>query len=421
VQSLTQFQREGTSSELKDGVVVSESWLRELKSRPGVAGATALDTLTIDIVAVLFDYLFEDSNIPSALKAQFGRLQIPILKVALLDKTFFSNKQHPARALLDQMGDFAIGSAEAGKVVEFLTGLVTQVQAEFEANTEVFSRSLTQLEIFRASWVAQESRVCAAGAKAILEAERRETAGFIATKTISIFIAESAASETVAEVLTSYWQPLLADLAFAEEEESARWTQLMGIARDLQWSLAPKTKAEDREKLVKLLPTLVRSVVSVMRDAQASNDALRGFLDYLVACHAAAVKRDEIPVAPKAKLRLVTTPEVLGEPLLGPANGSFDFVANLAQPSSSTRDRQGVSISRGTWVEFQTAGMTKRGKLTWVSPKKGIYLFTNPEHAEPVSISPEDLASWIKQGRARVLDDKPLFERAVASALSTVH
>ncbi len=408
VQSLTQIQRE-SQNYAGNGVVVSESWLRELKSRPGVSGATPIDTLTIDIVALLFDHLFDDKDIPSALKAQFGRLQIPVLKVALLDKTFFASKQHPARALLDRMGDLAIGVSDTGIVVDFLSKMVTQIQDEFEADIAVFARSLVALETFHSSWLAQESRVCAAGAKPILESERRETAGFIAAKTISIFIAENSASEPLAEVLNSYWQPLLADLAFAEEEESARWAQLMAIARDLQWSLAPKPNAEDRDRLVKMLPTLVRSVVSVMKDAQATTAALRGFLDYLVACHAAAVKRDEILTVPVAKPRLITESDSV--PQSKP-------VASISNIDSATSIR--ANIARGTWVEFQIAGVTKRGKLTWVSPKKGIYLFTNPEHIEPVSVSPDDLADWLKQGRARVLDDKPLFERAVARALSTV-
>ena len=36
-------------------------------------------------------------------EALLGRLQIPTLKVALLDKSFFSSKSHPARRLLDDV------------------------------------------------------------------------------------------------------------------------------------------------------------------------------------------------------------------------------------------------------------------------------------------------------------------------------
>src|SRR5207244_13297096 len=77
---------------------------------------------------------------------------------------------------------------------------------------------------------------------------------------------------------------------------------------------------------------------------------------------------------------------------------------------------------RGTWVEFKRpqAG-SSRARLTWISPNKGVYLFTNP--ASPtaaVSISPEALAEQMRLGEARVIDAAPLVERAVDSMLATL-
>mgnify|MGYP003353079022 CR=1 FL=1 len=64
--------------------------------------------MTLDIVALVFDYILDDTRIPDAMKALIGRLQIPVLKVAIADKSFFSHKTHPARQLLDAMGDVAM-------------------------------------------------------------------------------------------------------------------------------------------------------------------------------------------------------------------------------------------------------------------------------------------------------------------------
>src|SRR5689334_4086454 len=71
-----------------------------------------MDSATLDIVSMLFDQLFEDPKIPEALKGLIGRLQIPTLKVAIADKTFFGNKEHPARLLLDTFGEVAVRLAE---------------------------------------------------------------------------------------------------------------------------------------------------------------------------------------------------------------------------------------------------------------------------------------------------------------------
>jgi len=46
------------------------------------------DEDVINLVALLFEFILNDRTVPDAFKALIGRLQIPLLKVALLDKSF---------------------------------------------------------------------------------------------------------------------------------------------------------------------------------------------------------------------------------------------------------------------------------------------------------------------------------------------
>jgi enterochelin esterase-like enzyme len=86
--------------------------VRELKSTQIGSSVDQSDALTMDIVAMLFDQIFGDKRVPYALKVLIGRLQIPVVKVAVLDKKFFSKKSHPARRMLDTLGEFALGLDE---------------------------------------------------------------------------------------------------------------------------------------------------------------------------------------------------------------------------------------------------------------------------------------------------------------------
>src|SRR5882672_1229980 len=82
--------------------------LRELKSSSVGAGMGQMDAMTLDIISMLFDQLFDEPKIPIGVKGLIGRMQIPMLKVAIADKAFFSKKTHPARQLLDTLGDIAV-------------------------------------------------------------------------------------------------------------------------------------------------------------------------------------------------------------------------------------------------------------------------------------------------------------------------
>ncbi|MEX0951195.1 MAG: DUF1631 family protein, partial [Gammaproteobacteria bacterium] len=77
--------------------------LRQLQTQGVLVANNTVDGQTIDIVALMFDYILDDAAVPAVIKAQIGRLQIPVLKAALIDKTLFSKKQHPVRRLLDRI------------------------------------------------------------------------------------------------------------------------------------------------------------------------------------------------------------------------------------------------------------------------------------------------------------------------------
>ena len=43
----------------------------------------------IDMVGMIFAYVLEDSHLPALVKALLASLQIPVLKIAILEKFFF--------------------------------------------------------------------------------------------------------------------------------------------------------------------------------------------------------------------------------------------------------------------------------------------------------------------------------------------
>jgi len=67
------------------------------------------DEDVVTFVDILFDYILNDRNLAIPMKALIVRLQIPIVKLAILDKSFFSRPCHPARRLLNDLSSAGIG------------------------------------------------------------------------------------------------------------------------------------------------------------------------------------------------------------------------------------------------------------------------------------------------------------------------
>ncbi|MFT3789586.1 MAG: DUF1631 family protein [Rudaea sp.] len=59
----------------------------------------------IDMVAMMFGFIQKDRALPSAVQALLSRLQLPYLRLALVDPALFSDAEHPARALMDRLAE----------------------------------------------------------------------------------------------------------------------------------------------------------------------------------------------------------------------------------------------------------------------------------------------------------------------------
>jgi hypothetical protein len=68
----------------------------------------------------------------------------------------------------------------------------------------------------------------------------------------------------------------------------------------------------------------------------------------------------------------------------------------------------------GSWVEFvDDTGTRERAKLSWISPISGKYLFVNRRGLKVVDRTAVQLASELLSGRAMILEEVPLFDRAL--------
>jgi hypothetical protein len=153
------------------------------------------------------------------------------------------------------------------------------------------------------------------------------------------------------------------------------------------------------------------------------------FLGALVDCHSQAVKSGLRGMAaiPEVPPPLLSDEMHIEREVLPAAGVQLEEIRLRPQGGGMVRNvftRTGIwtNLQRGTWVEFaREQPPAMRARLTWISPNKGVYLFTNPSSRDAaVSISPEALAEQMRRGEARMLDDAPLVERAVDSMIATL-
>ncbi|WP_374347617.1 DUF1631 domain-containing protein [Chitinimonas sp.] len=430
--------------------------LHQIKTTSLASSLGHVDAMTIDIVAMLFDYIFDDANIPAPMKALIGRLQIPVLKVAMLDSKFFARKQHPTRRLLDALAQAALGWSEADgledrlykKIAELVDGIVQG----FDENIGLFDTTLADLQAFLAEEEQKAESVTEANAAQLVAAERAELAARQAEHVVTQRLAlASNLPELIQTFLKEQWQRVLAHTAELAETDKEPWQDAVIAMDDLIWSVAPKVGVEERLRLVNLLPKLLKRLERGTENAGVDRAHREAFFAELVHCHALAIKSGLRPaepqapfadeVAPAAPEQVAAAPIEFHEPApapaapidqaslldlpvidIGPQAGAFQITdGNWDDGLDKYRDYDDVvanQLARGSWVEFkQGHGEPVRAKLAWVSPMKSRYLFTNRQGQNGMEYALADLITMFKRGDAVLIESGPSVERAVSDMI----
>src|SRR5690606_33146310 len=112
---------------------------------------SALDQLTVEIVSMVFDYIYADRRLPDAVKQQLLRLQVVAVKAALIDRSFFARRQHPMRRLIDRISEMAIDpDADVGAGSGLVAGVAETVDwiiEHFESDLATFEEAMRRLDL----------------------------------------------------------------------------------------------------------------------------------------------------------------------------------------------------------------------------------------------------------------------------------
>ena len=367
------------------------------------------DRITMDVIALLFDYVFRDPSIPESLRELFGRLQVPVVKVGLLDRTFFSDRAHPARRFLDHLASAAIGANGDPRYFEaFLrtaTAVIDDVCYSFEIDVAAFAQADRKLAAFieseaRSTETAAEPDVATALASEEKEEDRSAVRAQVRDKLGGIDVPFEVRSFT-----ETVWADYLAQLRKAEGPEGSGLAKGLKTVDDLLWSITAKERTAQKARLTKMVPGLVVSLRTGCKALSLDAERTKPFFDELYRLHMEAIKPQ---VAQAARAEAAVAAAAPTAPVHGlPANVNVhDFVNDMVL---------------GTWLGFETTDGRVNARLHWISPMRTRYVFTSRLRSRAFVYSPEELAWEITQGKAAlVMEPVPLVDRAVSAALDRI-
>ena len=395
-----------------------EGLLTRVSAKSGKARVVGeVDEDVINLVAMLFEFILDDRTLPDSLKALIGRLQIPMLKVAVLDKTFFSRGSHPARRLLNEIATAALGWNAQGDeqrdaLYQRIEQVVQRLLNDFTDDPAIFSDVLAEFIAFtgdekrRSELLEQRTRDAEEGrAKAELARQQVEQA-------LNSRLLGKVLPEVVVRLLQEGWSKVLQLTCLKHGAESAEWVSALAVMDDLIWSVEPHESPEDRLRLLELVPSLLKSLRDGLASAAIDPFVTSEFFSKLESVHVQEL--EEIVEAP-AMVEVVE--EIV---LLAPGeNRQQEPEASLPDDDEALQKVDELRV--GSWVEIQEDEEHKlRGKLAAIIKPTGKYIFVNRTGMKVMEKTRMGLAVEFRRGAIRLLDDALLFDRALESVIGNL-
>ena len=445
----------------------------EQRSTLSNAAGDSVEQMTIDVVAMLFEFILRDAQIPAEVRAQLGRLQFLVLKVALREGTLLTQKTHPARLLVNRIGTISIGlhqidangSSGDTRIATEIIRIVETLLADRSENATLFETMLDEFDAFIARELRSRDANVERAAQAVEHAENRT----LRFARLSAQLGESLTGLSIdpflQTFLTDSWVRVIEHAERADGIISQRFRQLVP---DLLWSMVPKNSAVERAKLIKLLPSIVGTVRQGLAIEGWDEPRQRELLDWLVAAHSNALRSADTGIADLQLTAInqhfdtfltnrgaIAATDITDTAINAVASSTHDdylfealsqaaVIIDLLDPlvavadtlpmhksASSDQSLEAIPVPvegtdeddtmaqlrDGVAIEITLGTEPVRASISWKSATT--LVLTLVGSSAPSMISVRMFLRLYAMRRARFIESAPLFERAVHSLLTT--
>lgn len=382
----------------------------------------------IDTLSKVFTTLFASSDLPDTVKAILWRLEIPVLKWAMLSPDFVYDEDHPARRLVNRLGRAAVGLPPDAPRDDLSCQRLADLVDESLPALVAGSGDLTPLIAALDALIARHDEVVRFAtrgqAELIDEHERNETASANARHWLGQVLAR-VREPVVSSFLETYWVRVMQRACLADGIGGKSWTESDNVVKHLLWSVMPKNTPEERQKLTNLIPALIRQINAGLDESGVSMEERKPFLNAFFELQTKALygKTDDTPTSsPRSGAQPSPTPSAATAPssrapILGNVGRQVHYWGEPSATASTSS--RGPVVALGDWLSFRSPDddSVRCGMICWQSGASGTLLLANPAWSDAIALSPRIVELQLQNGAASISSNERLFDIAATRAL----
>jgi hypothetical protein len=378
--------------------------------KAAVAGkGTPIDRVTVDVVAGVLDYVYEDRYIPNEMKTILGRLQIPILKAALIDWRVLADAQHSARRFFDTLAAASVNlkpeHPHDRALIELGDRLATRIRDEFDQDLGIFETAQKELDQFLTAERAEADKQVDATVPSLIAEDERAAARSEAAAALDARLAGRVVPVAIRAFLDHECIDRLTKISMEHGTEGSEWAAQLALVDDIVWSITPKTSTAAKKRLAEMLPKLLARIKEGWPEDEEAQSRRQALLSCLFDLHVGSLKA--AAAAP---------PTAAPAPAPAPGVEETERRVEPAPRAPDEFDEQALTLVRGDWCSFTTddASEPVLARLAWRAPQRKRILFCHRDGSTAFVHTSESLAEAFRSGRAELaIEAVPLFDRAM--------
>ena len=372
------------------------------RSATGVA-----QLLSLEVINLMVDNITHDPRLLAPVQELVRSLEPALMQLALVDPRLFTDKQHAARLLVQELThrSMAFASEKATGFSEFYQKALQCVLPLSEMTVhgpEPFGAVLSQL---RAAWAAAEQAQEASRTLAVQALQHVEQRNLLAEKIAREIDSHPDAAE-VPEVVIAFlcgpWAQVVAEARLKAGPGASTADKYKALISAMLWSAHPALARTNVSKLTRLVPLLISTLREGLESISYPSTKTSEFLEALMGLHQQVFQQAKLepmpqqPVDVTVPVRTVRKLEA-GELWIAPEEAresnfiEFPELPDTTAAESTTTSLPGTeqaaspahafvgdsALPLGSWVELMTKGEWLRTQLTWASPHGSLFLFTS--------------------------------------------
>jgi len=415
---ITSLQKEG------EGNVSTEQIKQELisdisKQHGGIVDkqVNLLDERSIDFVGMMFSAISDDETVSEIITNLIYQLQIPVMKVAMLDRTLFEDEAHPARSTVDLLTDAGKGiNVKQDHLYDELEDIVDSILEKFDIDIVAFEKAADDLR----SIISKEEELTTETERKQQKEILQEHARNIVISQLKMVSCEKTIPNNVRPLVLKHWSTLMLNRYIRHGRDSSQWIQSVLLLKLLLKCMQP-IKYQSQLNMVKnnhiaLLEAVNDELYETQQDKSditVQVEALKSlFLDMIDNHNLKVVDADNNEIS--AEELISSSIEDTEEELNTIKEQTSIAKDKIAQLSSSTRP--------GVWYEIYNGEdkPVRRLKLSVILTDAAQLIFVNRKGLKVIEKDAAEFAHELDDKRSRLIADHSTFDQALGNVISAL-